>query len=281
MRRRFVTISAIFLALGAVGLAGCGQKASATEIVRSSPHKTEKAKTAKTAVTVQVGGQTVTADGVIDIAGKRGKLAFDTASLGIPGGSADKIEVITAGTTLYMKLPAALVGKVPGGKPFVKIDLQAAGEAQGFDFGALSQTTDTGDQLGYLRGIADDVKAVGTETLRGAKATHYKGTVDLNKAKAGASPDKRRAVDAVVAKLGASTFPVEVWVDGEGRIRKMAYAIDLSKSAAAADDAAAKAGPMNIAIELYDYGTKVEVAEPPADQVSDLTTLISQDKSSG
>jgi hypothetical protein len=184
------------------------------------------------------------------------------------------MEALLLGTVVYLKLPGTLQAQVPGNKPFARIDLQAAGQSQGLDFGALSQSTDPTSGLGYLYGASDNVTKVGNETLRGAKTTHYKATVDLQKAELKMTPEQKQAVEKVRTQLGTSTFPVDAWIDGAGRVRKMTYAIDMSKAKTPAGQPAGT-GQTIITVELFDYGTAVNVAEPPADQVADMTKQAS------
>jgi hypothetical protein len=259
-----------------LALAGCGTKAAdAATIVRSAPAKTTDAKTARMALTVDgTSGTTninATGDGVIDIVGKRGDLTMDVGQAGL-----GKLHVLMFGTNFYMQLPAQLQGQIPGGKPFLKIDLAAASKQQGIDLGALSQQNpDASSQLAFLNGAGADFKKVGTEKIRGTATTHYAGTVDLAKAAAAVkTPEQKTALEKAQQQLGISTFPMDVWVDGQGRMRKMTYQMDLSK--AAAQNGSQPGGVMHATMELFDYGVKVNVTEPPPDQVTDLSALLGQ-----
>ena len=271
MRRTVVLLAALSLL---AALAACGGKASAAEIVRAAPAKSQNAKTAKIAVTTEAAGKTVTADGTTDFAAKKVQLSMDTASLGLPGGGG-KLDIMTIGTDAYVKIPPGLAGpasQLLGGKPFLKIDMQAVGESQGLDLSALEQGADPAGQLDYLKGAANDVKEAGTESIRGVKTTHYKATIDLNKAEASMTPAQRKATDALKQKTGITTIPVEVWVDAQGRARRMWSRVDMTK----ASGAAASVGYVTTTIEFYDYGTPVQITAPPADQVADLTSQVLQ-----
>jgi hypothetical protein len=251
-----------------VAVAACGQAASATTVVRSSATKTAQAKTSKFAldVTSQTGGSNVEVkgDGVADFAKKDIDLTMDIPQAG-------SIEVLTFGTVAYVKLPRVLQSQIPGGKPYGKIDLQAVGRSKGLDFSSLtSGSSDPTSGLSYLNGAADGVTKVGTETLRGAKTTHYKATVDLQKAEAKATAAQKQTIEKARTQLGTSTFPVDVWIDSAGRVRKMSYSFDLSKVKSASGQSAG-VGQTTATIEFYDYGTPVNLTEPPADQVTDLT----------
>jgi hypothetical protein len=272
MRRHLVIISAFALLVG-VAASGCGDKATAAEIVRAASTKSEQAKTAKMAIAVGVAGKTLNGEGSVDFPGKRVNMAMDAGSLGIPGASGT-IDVTTIGTDAYIKLPpelASQAGGALGGKPYMKIDMQAMSQSQGFDLQSFQQTSDPAGQLTYLKGAADDVKEVGTETIRGEKTTHYKATVDLNKAEASMTADQKKAIDTLKTKLGVTTIPTETWIDGDGRVRKLSITMDLSKASGDAA-AAAQAGPVTMTMEFFDYGSPVKIEAPPADQVTDLTS---------
>jgi hypothetical protein len=57
-----------------------------------------------------------------------------------------------------------------------------------------------------------------------------------------------------------------VWVDGDGYVRKL--------------DESLQAGPASVKLEatLSDFGTKVDVTPPPADQTTDLLQLLKPTK---
>ena len=112
---------------------------------------------------------------------------------------------------------------------------------------------------------------VGTEDVRGSATTHYRAVVDLNKA-ADQSPTARDAIKSTVKLLGSSSMPVDVWVDAQGRVRRMKYVVDLSKSKVTASTASVP-GSVTFTLELFDFGVPVQAVVPPADQVVDLSAL--------
>jgi hypothetical protein len=155
----------------------------------------------------------------------------------------------------------------------VKIDLATAGRSVGVDINSLSQAqaSDPSQTLDYLRGAADDVTNVGTEDVRGTTTTHYRAVVDLNKA-AKLSPAASDAIKSTIKLLGSATQPVDVWVDGEGRVRRMQYTVDLSKTKAASSVPGA-AGTVTFTLEVFDFGAPVQATVPAADQIVDLSAL--------
>ena len=94
------------------------------------------------------------------------------------------------------------------------------------------------------------------------------------------TPAQKKSLDTLKTKFGLTTIPVEVWVDGDGRVRKLSETIDMSKATGAAA-AAAQAGAVNLTMEIYDYGTSVHIDAPPPDQVADITNALQGATSSG
>lgn len=97
------------------------------------------------------------------------------------------------------------------------------------------------DALTYLRTVAEDVTEVGTGTVRGAQTTHYRATVLLSRL--GAPPEYDR-------------FPVEVWMDDDGRIRRYRYhPVTLEPTEEI------------FVWEFFDFGVDVDLSPPAPDKV--------------
>ena len=94
------------------------------------------------------------------------------------------------------------------------------------------------ESLEYLRSVAD-VSEVGAETVRGVDTTHYRATVHLTKL--GAPPEYDR-------------YPVEVWVDEDGRTRRYNH------HPVGSDE-------LTYEWEFFDFGVDVELAPPPAEKI--------------
>lgn len=162
------------------------------------------------------------------------------------------------------------------------------------DYSSLVNTPigqmDPGAQLELLRGVAaGGVRDAGTDTVRGESTRHFAITID---------PKKLAANRAVVVPGGlveqamkmVSPFPADVWIDGDGRVRKMAVKIDVAggdidlKSLGIdgldpAMEASIKAGlkdmhtSMDIGMEYFDFGIAVDTQEPAASQVTERPPL--------
>jgi hypothetical protein len=76
----------------------------------------------------------------------------------------------------------------------------------------------------------------------------------------------KQSADDAARALGTTTFPADVWLDAEGRTRKMAFK---------ADSTGGGSGPGgSVAFELYDFGVGATVQAPTPDQVLDLGSFL-------
>lgn len=282
MRRLLVPVLVFPLLVGMafLGAACGGDEASPAEILAAAPAKTVD-ETSKLAIDVSSNGTpriNFKGQGAFDYTAQRGRMSIDMSGLGLPTGArGGTAEMVMVGDVIYMKLPVDPAEL--GGRPWVKIDVAAAARQSGVDVQRLRQQFQNNDptkSLNVLRGVSDDVKAVGTEEVRGTETTHYTATVDLNKAAQQSPPDVRESLDQLRQQLGTPTFPVEAWIDSEGRLRRQRFGLDLSKLNAPGAAPGTVSGVMTTTVELFDFGTEVDVSEPPPDQVSDLMSLLRQ-----
>jgi hypothetical protein len=66
----------------------------------------------------------------------------------------------------------------------------------------------------------------------------------------------------------SGTIPVDVWVDGAGRVRRETMSFSYGK--------ALRGAQMAMTMNFSDFGSPVTVTVPPADQVQDVTSLIAK-----
>jgi hypothetical protein len=260
-----------FLVL-ALGLTACGSQTAAEpppqDALAVAASKTTDAGTYKAEIvsSIEVAGQSMemTGTGEFDSDAQRGRASY-TASL---AGQDFDLDAVFAFPDMYMRFPVGLLPGLPGGKSWVKLDLEKLVRQAGFDFGQLIQAgqSDPSQGLQFLRGVTD-VKALGDEDVRGVPTTHYTGVVDLESL-AKKDPALKGTIDQLVAQTGLTRIPVEVWVDDENFVRRMKQSFG-----------GATFGPgmqldMTMTTELYDFGSDVSVEVPPPDEVVDLSELM-------
>ena len=190
----------------------------------------------------------------------------------IPGQSEalGEMEVISDGTTLYLRADALTeAAQVP--TPWLKADLSTLSpELADLQFLSWGQN-DPSQALELLRG-ASELEDVGTEDIDGTDTTHYRGTLDLEKAAELAPAEVRTSVQAAVdqakQQFGSTTVPMDVWVDSDELIRRMRFAYPLPPEAGGSENS-----QLVLQMDLFDFGDPVEIEPPPADQVTDLNDL--------
>jgi hypothetical protein len=111
--------------------------------------------------------------------------------------------------------------------------------------------------LDALFGVRDAVE-IGAESVRGLSATRYRLTIDLARADA-ALPAGVTVPDGPYRRL--SQIPAEVWLDADGRARRIAVMTDPTSGNGGT--------PMWSVVELWDFGIPADITPPgPGEVVS-------------
>jgi hypothetical protein len=127
---------------------------------------------------------------------RRGRLNIEFRSAQSTG----VIRELLSGSSVYMISPL-FRASIPAGKAWVKVDLRRAEKGAVLDIGSLSVATPS--ELLDLLLHAKEAKKLGSETIDGTGTTHYRATID--------------------PKLANAAFykPVDVWLDGSGKVRRV------------------------------------------------------------
>jgi hypothetical protein len=127
------------------------------------------------------------------------------------GSSVFRIEEVIKAPIIYIKLPAAVGQKLPGGKPWLKIDLAQAGAAAGVPgLGSLTgnpASSDPSQLLQYLRAVSGKITTVGTQQIGGVQTTHYGATVSLDKVPDALPASQRKGATQAIGALENLTHP--------------------------------------------------------------------------
>ena len=258
--RAALTTAGVGLALlvGGCGGSGTSRGGAPLDVVRAAGDKVVGAGSSRFLLTslTTVGPQkvTFTGDGAFDYAGRTGTLDLKLDAAGGRGG--DIQERITGGN-LYLSLPT-----MPG--IFYKLALSDVGGT------SLGSSTDPSASFAALKGAATGVTKVGIEQVRGASTTHYKGTIDVKRALDQATGLSKQVLEKGLASSGLTSLPFEAYVDDQGRLRKYIQVIEVPGSA----KTGGKPIDASTTVELYDFGTKVDVQVPAADKTKDGAPLL-------
>ncbi len=252
------------LALGAVALvaAGCGggggSSATPDDIARAAS-KTASTGSLEADFAVSAQGLSGSGSGIFNSKQRTGELKMKLNASGreIP------VDSFVDGDILYLRSPAFAQATTQD-KQWIKLNLTTLGSAQGSTdvSGILDASPTPANALAYLQG-SSTVDKIGSESVGGVDTTHYSVSANLDRAAQRASGATRTAVQGVISQSGVKTLPLDVWVDGNGYIRKVRY-----------DEHAGRRQAAKVTMELHDFGKPVAISAPPSDSVVDLTKTV-------
>jgi hypothetical protein len=200
-----------------------------------------------------------------------------TMEMDLPGTGTLDLQVVLNKTTVYVKLPASLASKIPGGKPWLYVNLDQAGQAAGIPgLGSLISSTsslnDPGQYLDYLRATSSgSVTSLGQATVNGVRTTHYHAVVDLTKLPEIVPAAQRQSVEQLVAALRskglATKMPIDAWIDSSNLIRQIQLAFR--------EPVPSTGQSVSIAMteDFLAYGTQPAPAIPSPSQSTNLLSL--------
>ncbi len=298
MRRRLALIPVLVAVLGLVA-SGCGgsqvavpELASFATVARSSA-SSDSAQFELTFEATVPGVDkrlSFTAGGGYDTPARRSRIAVDLTSLAdlmtqvgpmlggsVTGDLADtdpgdwKLDAIVDGDVVYLRFPP-LAKELPDGKTWVKGNAKELAQSgtSGLDQAGSLSGLDARDVFGFLEGVSGSIESVGSEDVRGVTTSHYRATLDPAKLATLVPADKRESlggIDEAARQAGLDDLPIDVWVDADGRLRKLA--IELDATLPGSDESL----QASLVVEVYDYGAPLDLELPPADQVADAATL--------
>ena len=290
LRPLLVALFALAAAL-TIGACGGGSETVSTKLVSQAVNTTSSG----SAFRISIGGSfkipqlskpiPLNGAGVVDPRTRRGKVSVDMSSLGaMLGGQlgptqkgALRIDEVFANRIIYMKSPF-YSRFLPKGKTWLRLDLAAFGKKLGINLDQLSQFSggDPRQTLDQLRAVSGDVKKLGSATVRGAKTTRYRAKVDLRRypklVPAAQRPAAEQGMKRLIQLTGTSTFPVDIWIDPQKRVRRIQLAYSFSPKGGSSSQKLT----FNETVDIYDFGVAEKIATPPAGQTIDFTQLVTR-----
>lgn len=242
------------------GDAGAAPAVPLDQLLTTAAASTAESGTSRLSLTTQTstGGTEVlfVGEGAYDHAADEGRLVFRVPTEGgepVDGGT---IEERLVGDDLYLSLPE------PAGVFYRLTVADVASTSLG---GSAEPTA----WLQALQGLTD-VEEVGHAEVRGVETTRYRGELDVEDAVAGASGTAAQVLEASLRATDAERIPFEADLDGEGRLVRLVHQIDVPAGPATGGREVTSRGTL----ELYDFGTEVDVAVPPPASVRDGAALL-------
>ncbi|MET7691089.1 hypothetical protein ABZT06_24435 [Streptomyces sp. NPDC005483] len=255
-----VVVAAVFMACAcATSCAGSG--ATVDDAGAADPVKTLRraadtlvnagSSKASTSMEMATGGTLVTirGDGVYDYRERLGRLKVLLPQ--DPAGTSEHrpITELLAPGALFMKNRGA---GVPADK-WVRVDTASLSDGNLVTGGA----TDPLAAAEVLRGTRT-ATYVGATELAGTEVRHYRGTADLAVAAKGASIANRGVLAAAAKGFATASVPFDVYLDDQGRIRKVRHRFSFVNGR--------RQGTVAVASTtlLYDFGVATDVRLPAA-----------------
>jgi hypothetical protein len=282
--RKLLPAIAASIAVG-VSAGGCGGPAATTiDPVAQAAEVTSHVSGAHMALSAQLTTPvlaqpfTITGEGYFNSSRLEGKFNFQAS--GLPASATAQLPAGGLHVEALFKFPAiyvgssvfaapALQGKLHGAR-WIKLDLGRFSQALGVNLLQLSGAQSSPAQfLRYLKAVGGTPERVGSALVRGVQTAHYRATIDLHKLPDVLPPALasrlRAQIGKLIAQTGTSKIPIDVWVDGQHLLRRLAFELSLSASEQRAQ--------MKLSLELFDYGPTPPVLPPPASEVFDATQL--------
>jgi hypothetical protein len=161
-----------------------------------------------------------------------------------------KALAIVDGATTYTSSDA--FDSLPEGKKWMELDLSSAAKGAGF-----SVPAEEGPKEGLkILERVQDAEEIGKEDIDGVPTTHYRGTLP--------TPEEVFGV-----KVDYSTLHVDVWIDEQGRVRRMQA--DVSGSV---NEVEGSETNTELTIDYVEFGRVPKIEPPPAGEVFNATSEI-------
>lgn len=260
-----VAVAMTVIAVGAAGLGASPAMAAPPHGPRPFANAYQNTVAQKTsdlslAINESFAGQAIkmTANGAFDYAHNRGSLKM-YVNLGGTSAAVSLQEVFSNGQ-VYVQVPAAERSAL-GGKTWVAVAINSSTTGA-----AIGQSPTSA--LALLQANATGVKKVGSVTINGVSTTEYEGTVNPNKSMANLAPAVRQTLQQTLHEFsGLTSLPIQVWIDGQNRVRRMKETITLNPNAGSV---IAGVGSLHLSmtVDMSNYGVPVSVTIPPPGQVS-------------
>jgi len=169
------------------------------------------------------------------------------------------MEAIITPEYMYWKMPSFSAGQ-EGRKPWVRMRID---ELEGYEMASSSvmsvfnPATDPDAFFTALDEVATRLKEVGSLEVRGVATTEFRTVVNLRKLVRRLPAEYRKQSRELLKEVG-SRLPMQLFVGEDGLLYRQSYALDQQGE------------PIEVQLDLYDYGKPVDIREPGPDEYEDV-----------
>lgn len=183
----------------------------------------------------------------------------------VAGGMFSEIAFRQIGDTAYVKFPffTAMLGS---GTEWVSMPADE-GDAFASEFELFP--TDPAELIENFDEEGASIEEVGTETVNGVEATHYRITLDPEEMDLSAEEEAELADSGV---LTTGVIPLDIWISEDGYMARMVMVIDGTGVDSASSE---EFETMTMTYDVFDVNAGVAIEEPPAEQVTPMEDLES------
>ncbi|MGZ4230279.1 MAG: hypothetical protein ACXVUE_00300 [Solirubrobacteraceae bacterium] len=221
---------------------------------------------------------TATGSGVVDLRDHASSMSMamnlgnDPQVVQALGGSTLRMDMLTDGSDVYVKLPAALTASLPtSGKSWIEVDLSKLSSVPGLSSLAGNPTaSDPRQILQSLRSVSDTVVDEGPQRIGRTATTHYHAQLSFSHLADALPPAERgaasKALSALQQALPTDGLPVDVWIDAHHLVRRVVMALDVNLPT----------GPSlqeTVTVDLDHYGPQRRPVAPASSDVLKLNDL--------
>jgi hypothetical protein len=202
---------------------------------------------------------------VMDMSSMMGDLTEETddAFGGLAAGMLGEMEVRQIGEIVYLKYPlfTAMFG--------AETEWVSMPADEGEDFTADFETmpTDPTELIDSFDAAGASVETVGTESVNGVDATHYRLSLDISQMELTPEEEAELAESGI---WGEGVIPMELWVSDAGYMVRMIMEIDGSGLDVPAEESF---DYMSLRYDLFDINGDITIEAPPAADVTSLEDL--------
>ncbi len=215
-----------------------GEEVEPSEFVADMKSGLEASTTAQVAMTIGAAGQTLDSEGEIDYTTDPPSTAMTMSN---PMMGQQEIELRIVDGVMYMNVGRASQGK------FVSFDLSET-ESLPPGLAGLEEQLDPLAAFRQMEPALQSVTFVGTEEVDGEELSHYELVLDSSKMK---SLQQMPGAAALPEQIG-----YDLWFDDQFRARRMTLQLETAQ-------------PVDVEVELSEWGEPVDIEAPPANQVVD------------
>lgn len=282
------------ICLGVLALAGCGAEEAADEVRDTVDPVAEAADKMAASGGARVDGDMTVRgaklevpmrlNGTVSFEDGEAQFVMDFDEERMPGVNAKQLEtarreadfplrVINRVDETFISTPSLVDKGREDGVRWAKFDHEEVDEEGGLDLSGINQMSEVNPDamLRFLRTVSD-ARETGRKTIDGVAATRYSATVDIRDYPETVEPERREAAQRTVEVLtkawGSPTHRVNVWIDGDGLIRREELTYSFTD--------AGETLRTRAVLDFLDIGKPQEIALPDDDEVVDLSDELAQ-----